>query len=1038
MDKQLLKALGNLSDSLEYIAEILASKDDSKSATGTALKSGDFGKSLEAINVSIKSIKSDTEEILKNQNTILTQSKSKENDKLKGAEVDKKQEDKIKNGVGTILLIAVGVLAIGLAFKLVGDIQILSVITLALGITLVAIAFEKVAKLDISIKQAAVVSLTMVMMATAITISSWIMGLIKPIGLGQMITAVMIGAGFALLGDSISKLITSISKIGISTLIKSVLFLPLILPAIALSIALASHAFGLVKPISFGQFIASLLISGIFVVVSLGLRNILQAFKGIPESSLVKAAIFLPLILPAMALSMALASDFIGMIKPITIGQFFSALLVSIIFVALSFSIKNIMKSFSGMNPGQMITASLMIPVLLPAMAAAIWGSSIFLNKVEDITFGQFVTALTISILFVVLSFGIRMIADGIKSMKWGDVPKIPVFFTLMSMAITASSFILSQAVIIEYSDMLKIGLMGVVLSAIAIGMGFALKGLGKIGMKELFVGSLAIVVLAGAIMISSHILAVGNYENYPSMEWIGGVSLSLLAFGLGAFALGMFVFGPQALIFGAGLLAIVAVSGTILAVSKVLSKGKYDNPGMFEWAKSTSLLYATFTPIIMALGAMGIGGAIVEFFGGDNPFDVAKGMMIQIAETIVAVSHKLGEGNYSGGPTENWAKGIAISMGAFMPIYRMLVANKIMSIFGSGGVGPEDFTRAINTVIDGILVAADKLANSKGVFKNGPDPKWAEGVGKALGAFSPVFQMLSGKSWLSSSDSVIESMSKGISVITEAIILSGEKFSKSNPNWWKLENVPSKEWGEGVGSVIGAYSKMIKDLKIDEDSVDDVSYIITKITRSISKTAHILYNNRKYFNSDMNPDFIKNISSNIIEYSKLADYLVKSKDENTSTIGKIGSAFGITQDPIVGVAKSMGILAKAYDKISKSFTNVGKSLQTINLDTLREVKSLQNGGLPSDDIEKVNGTNDGIWSKIGFGGDSQSPSVSNKTKGKEDIYDKHKFGLDGKTMPEQLDILIGLLKNIDGSTNKIDEYISSMDDSIINTPPTL
>jgi membrane protein CcdC involved in cytochrome C biogenesis len=50
----------------------------------------------------------------------------------------------VLKSVGTILLIAVGVLAIGLALKLVGDVDFLSVVGLGLSIVLISVAFERV------------------------------------------------------------------------------------------------------------------------------------------------------------------------------------------------------------------------------------------------------------------------------------------------------------------------------------------------------------------------------------------------------------------------------------------------------------------------------------------------------------------------------------------------------------------------------------------------------------------------------------------------------------------------------------------------------------------------------------------------------------------------------------------------------------------------------------------------------------------------------------------------------------------------------
>jgi len=133
MDKKLLEALNNLSVALEDIADILAKKQ-STSSTGAALESGDLSKNLKEIDAGIKSIKADTQEILKGQKTILEMSRKNSADKKKTPmeEIggDKKQESNLKKGLGTILLIAVAVLAIGLAFKLVGKIDFLSVISL--------------------------------------------------------------------------------------------------------------------------------------------------------------------------------------------------------------------------------------------------------------------------------------------------------------------------------------------------------------------------------------------------------------------------------------------------------------------------------------------------------------------------------------------------------------------------------------------------------------------------------------------------------------------------------------------------------------------------------------------------------------------------------------------------------------------------------------------------------------------------------------------------------------------------------------------
>ena len=195
MDKQLLDALSNLSESLEMIAKALDKKGTSNTTTTNTLQSGDFSKQLTEISVSLKSIKSDTTKILAKQDTILQMQKTKDSDKKntigETGEDPKKQSD-LKKGVTTILLIAVAVLAIGLAFKIIGKVDFLSVVSLGLAIVLISHAFQKVAEAKITVEQAITAGKVMVIMSIAIMLSSWVLSFIKPISFGQSITAILI------------------------------------------------------------------------------------------------------------------------------------------------------------------------------------------------------------------------------------------------------------------------------------------------------------------------------------------------------------------------------------------------------------------------------------------------------------------------------------------------------------------------------------------------------------------------------------------------------------------------------------------------------------------------------------------------------------------------------------------------------------------------------------------------------------------------------------------------------------------------------
>jgi hypothetical protein len=80
---------------------------------------------------------------------------------------------------GVELPLQLVVLAIGLALKLVGDVDFLSVVGLGLSIVLISVAFERV-KIKISSSEAINTIKVMVAMAAAITMSSWILQFITP------------------------------------------------------------------------------------------------------------------------------------------------------------------------------------------------------------------------------------------------------------------------------------------------------------------------------------------------------------------------------------------------------------------------------------------------------------------------------------------------------------------------------------------------------------------------------------------------------------------------------------------------------------------------------------------------------------------------------------------------------------------------------------------------------------------------------------------------------------------------------------------
>ena len=1051
MDKKLLESLSNLSYALEDIASALKSKSEAQSATAKAFKGGDFIKEIKEISVGVKQLQKDTKKILSNQETIIRLSKQKTSEtQAEKLGEDKKGQSNFKDGLKVILLIAVAVLALGAAFKLIGTVNFLSVIALSIALPLLAIGFEKVHKtlkksgFDPK-KDSVNFIIAIVSISTAILLSSFILGLVKPVGFTKMLTAIMISAGFALMAPTMGKLIKVFKDMSWGGIAKAAVGLVMVMPAISLGVALSSYALQLVKPVGFAQILTMIGIAIGFTVISFGLKKLVSAFKDIGPVAIWQATKFLPKLLAAVSLAIALSSWSLQLVKPVGFAQMLSAIGIALVFTVVSYGFAKIIGAFKKISVEDALMAQAFMPLLLIAFSFAMSMSSKFFATITPISWMQFLTAIGISLVFTIISFGIRVILKAISKMKWQDIPKLPVFFTLVSSAIWLSSRILSDVKPMDFMSMLKVigfsiglaiigAVFGVVVwlfdklkielgkaikaglimvsisgtilatskildkvapmsfdrlvnlvvysvvlavaSAVVaaafwvfdkfkIGLGQAIKGSlilvaistaittssiilskGKytnypnwkwlvgaglsllafakiiksnkaIGIVDAIKGGIVILILAGVILATSVILNIGKYKNFPSLSWIIGVGASLAAFGIAAVLLGTQVLNP---FFYAGFGMILLVAGTIYATSLILAKGKYDNKGMLSWAVATSLLFATFTPIILILGTVGVAAAALGAIFGDaaNPFEAGRKMLSDIAWSIVTVSFILAKGDYKGGPTKEWAKGVALSIGAFGQVYEMLVRNSVMSAFGMGGVGPAEFTQAIITVSMGIRAAAEIFAGANTAFINGPPVKWARGVGLAIGAFAPVFATLQENSgWFSDGQDSVAGMSTAIMTISRGIIDAANFFAENKAAF--NDNYPSVKWGQGVGAAIAAFAPVFTALSEDtglftsgDEVIQNMKSGITIIGSAIVDVASQFANSKVSFDIFPSKAWATGVGVSVTKFKQVLATFGGEEELET---------FKVRSRTLASIVSSMAVIAVMLDKYKKQFS---------------------------------------------------------------------------------------------------------------------
>ena len=813
MDKKLLDALSNLSDALVEIGEALKSdKKAKKSATTAALQGGDFSKELKQINLGIQSIKKDTQDILKQQKTILSMSKSKEDDKKTGlfekAGGDKKSESNLKKGVGSILLIALAVLAIGLAFKIVGKIDFLSVIGLSIALLIIATAFQKIGVLMLfmRLKDAFHVAIVMVLLSAAMVASSWILAKTKPIGIAQLITSILIGGMFAILSTKLIPLFAAVvifkaTRVKATDLLKTMV-------AISAGIAASSWVLALINPLSFTQALTGILIAGMFAVISyhferLAIGVVLMKFYRISKMDLM-------LTLTAISAAITASSWILALINPLSMGQAITGILIAAMFAVVSFNLHKIAFGVIAFKRTKVSAKDLLL--VLVGIAAAITVSSWVLALIVPLDFKTFLTALGIALLFALMSYVMPEMAAGIVVMnKMIGAKKmlavVPLIFVAISLAIMLSSHILSMSKAMDFGFLLKLAVFGVILGLVAFAMMPAILLVGiaaasGVGALAILLGVALIPVIALAIMLSSHILAEGKYKNYPGIKWALGVGASLLGFSAAMIVLGSIALtGIGALALVAGTAMVLLVAMTIVATSKIIGKGKYDKYPGIKWILSVGTTMTSFGLAMITLGALAITGigALALYAGVE--------MVKLVAQTIVDTDKIIAKGKYNKYPGLRWILSVGSTMAAFGAAVVTLGSIALTGL-GLGALAIYTGTKMVPMIAQSI-VDTDKII-AKGKYAKYPGIEWILSVGSTMAGFGLAVVTLGGiaLTGLGLGALAIYAGTKVVPMIAQSIVDVDKIIAKG-----KYAKYPGLEWAMSVGSLMTVFGLAVVTL---------------------------------------------------------------------------------------------------------------------------------------------------------------------------------------------------------------------------------
>jgi hypothetical protein len=712
-------------DNTDVVNKLLDKMDDDKIQT--------IVDEIKSVSKDIKDIKSDTSDIKKKIEDLKKQKEAGLFDKVS----DPDNKKKIVDGIKVIGLIAGGVLAIGMAFKIVGKVDPISVLSLSVGIVAIAGAFvivsESLKKSGADMKDIVLTATVIPIMAAALMVSSIILAGTSSLKTSQMTTliGVSIAMGISLysIGMAIESTGGAISRKNVTTF----LIMPVILPAIAAGLMASSYL--LEKTVAIPP-VKLLTIGAIAAASGLALFLIAKSIDKLKlEKKDVSKFLLLPLILPAIAGGIVLSAWIFQLSPTIPPKQALSILLMAGVIGLSTLIMMPTIKIISKIKLKDAFEAT----ILLPLVAGALVASAFILQQGGDLI-------------------------GGYDSSKVPD-PKYTLYVGLSMIVFGGAVFLLGK--------FLK--------------------------PPQLIQGGIAVVGLAAIIMVSSLILSVGNYSKYPELDWSTGVGLSMLIFGGAVVGLGLIIMsgvGAVALILGA--IGVLGVAGVMVAVAAILNtldwrSMKYPTE---EWAVGAGLSIAGFAVAMLLATPGALISSIFSFFGADPP-------LVQVAKNIVAVAEVLHAYDWTNAkyPTKEWAggAGLAISLFALMDLVAAPAA-LIGSVFKFFGGDPPLIKVAKN-----IIEVAEVLSYYDWDSVKYPSKEWSEGVGKAISYFA-LMDLVSAPASLIDGVFSFFGAKPPLVHVANSMIQVAEELNKYA---WSDMRYPTKEWSEGVGIAISHFSKM-------------------------------------------------------------------------------------------------------------------------------------------------------------------------------------------------------------------------------------
>jgi len=926
IDEKYIESLGTFTHALEEIVELL--KEQQK--TGKSDVVNDFLKTpMDNLSHVVKDLQKITEQGFKNvrdDNQKILQKidgikKQKESGMFEHIE-DPKNKNKIVDGIKVVVLIAAGVLALGLAFKIIGKVDFLSVIALSAAMVGMSIAYNKIADIkNLKYTNVLLISAIMPLMAIGLALSGYILKSMPEFSIMQSISIMLISTAMGLATYFIMK---SISKISISS-IKMIPLLPLILPMIAWGIVKSSQILKNVEKMSFAQVLSVGMIGLALGVATFGISIALKGLKNVTYKEMLALPFMIPLIAGGIVLASEIFKGFIPISNPLD-------LLIGSAVIGLSLLFFTPAIYFLGkMKFADVLTGVLMI---LP-MAFAITQSSIIFSKFIPLKDPLNIVLSTLAMGLSILIFTPAIYVLGKMSIEDLLIGIGGSILTSIAIVVIANIFssLPTKMITPDFMWTLSAGLAvgGFALIATVVGL-FA-------GTDPFFwIGLAAILAVAGTIVIVSYMLQAGNYTKYPPLDWALGVGGSLIAFSSAMVIASVGgIASAISKVFTGDEDPLIKIANTMVAVSWLLQNGKWESGyPKLEWALGVGTAFTMFAAAYVAItGLQGI-NRVFSFLTlhksqSFNDFVISAANAMKTANAELSGVNWGAAGSY---PSKDYADGVGGLLKSFAETYAVvsLVGSSIFSI------NPESFEVFVKNAANSMLVAKTILDSTNWTNAGHPTKEYSDGIGSFLISMATAYSKVNDIGIMRILASLLDvggkmSITDFVRESSTAIVSASNILSKGN-----FTNIPDATYLTNFNNFLVSMAKNINDFNVNINDLMNFTNNLGMLSPSLMLLSNATQNplSDLYIQGfDKLVKILNNMPDKSIQIHKLADSFVdlsnSLKDITTfDNLSKVSASVVLLS--AVDDAKLQVILDKLKDNQDTIKTIYGNSSATPNL----------------------------------------------------------------------------------------------------------